>query len=345
MRFQHGKSRSRKGLKWILFGLAFLAVLALMSGFVYYQSLLRPVSGQEIAVEVVVAEGSGLSEIAATLKDKDVIRSEWAFKQYVWLKRAQGDLKAGSYSASPSYSTPQIVSLLTEGRVSRSMITILPGQRLDQIRDSLIRQGFSESDVDKALDPVQYESLAVLAGKPAGASLEGYVFPETFERAADTAAVDVVRRALLEMEGALTAERRAGFERQGLSVYEAITIASIVENEVVDQEERKQAAQVFIKRLREGVSLGSDPTAYYGSRKAGLGDVINYDTPYNTRLHAGLPPTPISNVSASSLDAVASPAQTDWLFFVSGDDGTTYFSKTLAEHEELTRKYCTTLCQ
>jgi UPF0755 protein len=91
--------------------------------------------------------------------------------------------------------------------------------------------------------------------------------------------------------------------------------------------------------------LGSDVTAHYGSVLAGRGKDVTYDTPFNTRLHTGLPPTPISNVSASSLTAVAKPAQTDWLFFVTGDNGTTYFSKTVQEHEALAAKYCHELCK
>jgi UPF0755 protein len=92
------------------------------------------------------------------------------------------------------------------------------------------------------------------------------------------------------------------------------------------------------------MALGSDVTAYYGSILAGKTPSIHYDTPYNTLLHTGLPPGPISNVSDSSLDAVANPVPTDWLYFVAGDDGTTHFSKTLEEHEALTQQYCHKLC-
>ena len=93
------------------------------------------------------------------------------------------------------------------------------------------------------------------------------------------------------------------------------------------------------------MQLGSDVTAFYRSELAGKGQDVTYDTPYNTRIHTGMPPTPISNVSKSSLEAVAHPASTDWVFFVAGDDGVTHFSKTVEEHEALTKKYCIKLCQ
>ena len=110
------------------------------------------------------------------------------------------------------------------------------------------------------------------------------------------------------------------------------------------QSDRSQAAQVFLKRLKSDISLGSDVTAYYGALLAGQKPSVNYDSPYNTHLHKGLPPGPISNVSASSLNAVAHPADTDWLFFVTGDDGTTHFTRTLEDHEAATAQYCHKLC-
>ena len=113
---------------------------------------------------------------------------------------------------------------------------------------------------------------------------------------------------------------------------------------LVKSADRPVVAQVFLKRYKEDMRLGSDVTAYYGARLAGKEPSLGYDSPYNTRLHSGLPPGPISNVSAGSLEAVAFPAQTDWLYFVAGDDGITHFSKTLQEHEALTAKYCKKLC-
>lgn len=105
-----------------------------------------------------------------------------------------------------------------------------------------------------------------------------------------------------------------------------------------------QAAQVFLKRLKIGMVLGSDVTAFYGAIKDGVPPSVTYDSPYNTRIHKGLPPGPISNVTDSSLYAVAHPANTDWLYFVAGDDGKTYFAKTEAEHEANVSKYCHKLC-
>lgn len=326
----------------ILLVLLFAAVLI---GWQAFSESLKPVSSSAKPKEVTIAAGSSVSTIGQTLKNAGVIRSDKSFQIYVKLKNGEKYLQAGTYMLSPSQSTQSIVALLTHGKVATELVTILPGMRIDQIRDSLIEQGFSESAVDAALEPTQYEKRSLLAGKPAGASLEGFLFPESYQKTADTTAADIVKQALDQTEKQLTPDLVSGFQKQGLTTYQAMIVGSIVEKEVVTKTDREQAAQVFLKRYKIGMQLGSDVTAFYGSEKAGQGQSVVYDTPYNTRLHDGLPPTPISNVSAISMQAVARPANTDWLFFVAGDDGTTYFSKTVEEHEALTKKYCHKLCQ
>ncbi|MGH7238313.1 MAG: endolytic transglycosylase MltG, partial [Candidatus Saccharimonadales bacterium] len=108
--------------------------------------------------------------------------------------------------------------------------------------------------------------------------------------------------------------------------------------------DRAQVAQVFLKRLKIGMPLGSDVTAYYGAIAAGQTPSVNYDSPYNTLLHKGLPPGPISAVSDGSLNAVAHPASTNWLYFVTGDNGQTYYSNTLEQHNAQTSTYCHQKC-
>ncbi len=340
------KPRSLIGiLMKILLGILVIGFVSAYAGWQYFMSSLEPVSSTSTTREVTIENGLSVGEIGTLLQKKGLIKKAWAFQRYVQLKGAARYLQAGTYSLSPSQDTPSIVAQLTHGKVATELVTILPGQRLDQIRTSLINQGFSESDVDAALEPTQYENMAALADKPKGASLEGYLFPETFQRTAKTTTKDVVEQSITMLNRQLTPEIKAGFTRQGLTTYQGIILASIVEKEVVTVSDREQAAQVFISRIKNGMSLGSDVTAFYGSELAGRGQDVTYDTPYNTRIHTGLPPTPISNVSTTSLKAVASPSNTDWLFFVAGDDGTTYFSQTNAEHQALVDRYCIKLCQ
>jgi UPF0755 protein len=345
----NGSSRRRRPwLRYIFIVLGSIVVMIALAAFAgkrYYDANLQAVNNNTQTKTVAIDPGMSLPQIADILKQNGVIRDARVFQWYVTLEGAAKYLQSGTYDVSPSQTTPQIVAQLTHGKVASQLITILPGQRLDQIRASLINQGFAESEVDAALNVAQYESLPLLADKPKGNNLEGYLYPDSFQRTATTTATEIITQSLRQMNAQLTPNIRAGFTAQGLTVYQGIILASIVEQEVTHQSDRAQAAQVFIKRTKIGMPLGSDVTAFYGSELAGRGKDVAYDTAYNTRIRTGMPPTPISNVSKSSLEAVARPAVTDWLFFVAGDNGTTYFSRTVEEHEALTKMHCKKLCQ
>lgn len=325
-------------------------IVALLGG-VYairraYEQNLRPVSSSQRDQEVTIPSGATAKEIAQILKDAGLIRATWAFEWYVRNEGLRQYLKAGTYELRPSMSVQEIANILTEGQVATNLVTILPGVRLDQIRHSLINTyGFDEETVDQALKPDNYAGHPALVDKPRDANLEGYLYPESFFRTADTNPRSIIKASLDQMQDHLTPEIRDGIVRQGLTVYQGITLASIVEREVPNPEDRKMVAQVFLRRLREGIKLQSDATASYGAVLDGAEPSRTYVSAYNTYAHAGLTPTPISNVSASSLEAVANPASTNYLYFVSGDDGTTHFSHTLEQHEANTRRYCTVLCQ
>lgn len=349
MTYRSGATRTRR--PWVrrvlmATGVLVLLLLAATVGvWRYYEVTLQPASSTASPQTVEIDKGVSPKQIANLLHQKGLIRSAWTFEAYVRHEGAGAALQAGTYNLSPNQSTPAIVSQLTHGKVSTKLVTILPGQRLDQIRQSLINDGFSESDVDTALQPAQYESNAALVDKPIGNSLEGYLYPDSFQRTSTTTASAIVQESINEMQQKLTPSLRAAFAKDGLSTYQGIVLASVLEQEVNSTSDKAQAAQVFLKRLSIGMPLGSDVTAMYGSRLAGQGTSLAYDSVYNTRIHTGLPPTPISNVSISSMNAVAHPAATDWLYFVAGDDGTTHFSKTLEDHEALTKQYCHKLCQ
>jgi UPF0755 protein len=324
--------------------LLLVLVLATIAVWHYYEQTLKPVSSTAGTQTITIESGSSPSEIANLLHTKDVIRSSWTFQAYVRRENVGAYMQAGTYSLSGSQSVQDIVAQLTHGKVEAQLVTILPGQRLDQIEQSLINDGFSKADVDAALQPGQYEGNAALVDKPVGNSLEGYLYPDSFERTSNTKVSTIIEESIAEMQSHLTPSIRAAFASEGLSTYQGITLASIIEQEVNTPSDMTQAAQVFLKRLNTGMSLGSDVTAMYGSRLAGQGTSLSYDSPYNTLINTGLPPTPISNVTDAALEAAAHPANTDWLYFVTGDDGITYFSQTLQQQQQNTAQYCHKLC-
>ena len=309
----------------------------------YYRGL-EPVSASQQVVLVTVKSGMSSSEIAKMLQDDGLIRSNAIFEWYIRSHEVRDQLQAGTYALRPSMSLPEIVKVMVRGKVKSDLVTIIPGQRLDQVRQTFINAGFSPATVDAALDARQYSQYSALADKPASANLEGFLYPDTFQKDDTTALSSIVSESLKEMATYLTPDIRAAFAKEGLSVYQGITLASIVEQEVPNDSDRQQAAQVFLSRRHEDMALGSDVTAFYGAILAGKTPSTTYDSPYNTLLHKGLPIGPIGTVSASSLKAVAHPAKTSWMYFVAGDDGKTYFSKTYAEHQALAKQHCKKLC-
>lgn len=312
------------------------AVVALVIVWHNYEQNLRPLDNDQTAYPVIIPSGYTPQNTADKLKLAGLIRSSSAFRWYVRLNGLGSKLQAGTYSIKSSYSVATIANLMAEGKIERSYVIILPAQRLDQIKDEFKNDKFSTADVEQAFDPSSYSDIPVLADKPAGANLEGYLYPDTFQRDISTNPAMIVRESLQEMDAHITPDVKNAFASEGLSVYQGLTLASIVENEVAKPGDRAQVAQVFLSRLKQGMPFQSDITANYAT--------FIGDDAYNTYHHAGLPPGPISNVSDDSIQAVAHPAPTNWLYFVTGDNGITYFATTAGQHEQQSQQYCHKLC-
>ncbi len=335
---KHGRFRSTLTLS-----LSILTIIAIVLAIIWvrhdYTVNLQPVSDSQSSQLVTIASGESLSQIAKQLKTSGLIRSTLAFEEYVNNENVRSDLQAGTYDLSPSQSVQQIVTILTNGKVATKLVTIVPGQRLDQVRAGLINSGFSPTSVDNALVASKYQDRAIMSFVPAGNSLEGLLYPDSFQRSADTDPSVIITESLNEMAAKLTPALQASFAKEGLSTYQGITLASIIEKEVSDPADQAQVAQVFLSRLSQSIPLQSNVTAYYGCILNNQPLSISYDTPYNTYLHAGLPPTPISTVDVQALNAAAHPASTSWLYFVTGKNGTTYFAQTLAQQNANISQY------
>lgn len=353
MKFKPEMPKNRRQLIKALLAIAllsvFLAVVTTYGVRQYYVNNLKPLNSSQATVSITIPDGATLRESANLLKQQKIIKNAWAFERYVRNKDASDKIKAGTYNLSPSYSVQEIVSIITEGKVATNLITILPGRRLDEIKAAFRNAGYGQTAIDAAFAPEQYESHPALADKPVGTSLEGYLYPESFQRTADTKPETIIKKSLDEMQKRLTPELREAFVKRGLTIHQAVTLASIVEREVSRPEDRPAVAQVFLKRLNINMRLESDVTAVYAYTVDKKPPSLSYDSPYNTLIHSGLPPGPISNVTENSLKAVAYPSSTDWLYFVSGDPdqngvSITYFSRTLEEHQALTAQYCKKLC-
>ena len=337
-------SSLRKKLLIFLLVLFVVAAAALAGAYAWYQQELSPVtSDKDERVRVTIESGSTPTQIAEQLKIRGVIRSELAFMVYTKLSGTQDILKAGAYNLQTSISTPEIVEHLVSGKQDTFRVTFLPGDTLANTRKKIISLGFGETEVDAALNKT-YNRL-LFTDKPPSADLEGYIYGETYEFDSSVSVEGILSKTFDEYESVIRENSLVEeYKKQGLSLYEGITLASIIQKEVAGPEDSMQVAQVFYKRLASGMPLGADATFVYAAKKAGMQPTVDFESPYNTRKYQGLPPGPISVPGVNALKAAANPAPGDYLYFVSGDDGKNHFSKTLAEHEAKTRQYCIKNC-
>ncbi|HET7630494.1 MAG TPA: endolytic transglycosylase MltG [Candidatus Saccharimonadales bacterium] len=339
---------------WLLAGAAALALIAGIFGLVYFHNTGALDDSDDARTQLIeVAPGDSAGTIAAKLDDSRLIRSQWAFKLYARLHRSV--FLPGRYLVSSAQPVPGIINVMVEGKSSVFNVTFIAGLTLEQLKQRLISQyGYHESEVDRAFK-ADYDN-PLLADRPTGASLEGYIFPETFKVNVDDSLEELLGRDFSELYSKLTTDHLiAKFRQHHLTVYQALTLASIVQKEASDPHDQRLVAQVFLKRLKEGKPLGSDVTALYGADKAGVklpkdpaaaaSVAIKYDSPYNTRLHKGLPPGPIANMEYTAIEAVANPADTDYTYFIGGDDKKMHYARTLEEHNANINRYCQVSCR
>lgn len=274
----------------------------------------------------VVEKGMPVSKIVEALHAQGVISRPSFFKVYVLLMQAAPKIRAGEYVFAPGLTPPEVLRQLLQGDFATRRITIPEGWTVKEIARYLAAQGLVQEGrfLEKARD------------------LEGTLYPDTYEIYKPKDEGEVLKRFTDRFEEVWSKEFAARADLVGMSRREVVTLASIVEKETGQAEERPLIASVFLNRLRRGIPLATDPAVIYG--------IPNFDGnltkrhlttpgPYNTYLNAGLPPTPIANPGADSIRAVLNPAETDYLYFVSKNDGTHHFSKTVAEHSAAVRKY------
>ncbi len=295
----------------------------------------------EAECRVAIPFGAGIQEIGARLESAGVIKSSRLFVLYM---RLQGDptLMAGEYQFAAPLSIPQVVEKLHQGDVVKRKFTVPEGLGLTEIAVL-----WEERGNGRAVDFVRAATNASLISDldPDARDLEGYLFPETYFLSAETDEAQLVGRMVQKFRTFWTPERQEGARSFRMTVREIVTLASLVEKETGTPSERPLVSAVFHNRLRLGIRLMCDPTVIYAVRlRKPYDGVINQsdlklDSPYNTYLYPGLPPGPIANPGAQSIDAALNPAPADYLYFVSKNDGTHIFSRDYGSHQRAVERY------
>jgi UPF0755 protein len=296
------------------------------------------------ATLVVIPKGSGTIATGNLLAKKGIIRSADAWRLLISLKNWDKALKAGTYRLDPNQSLEEIATQIHEGKVLTAKFTIPEGWNLRQMAAYFEQTGYFPEAVNYT--PEQFLALTVGPERlqrswiPENIDrLEGFLFPDTYELPEDGLTPKAVVNAMLDRyeKVALPVYKESGSQ---FSLVEFTTLASIVEKEAAVPEERPLISGVFINRLTKKIPLGSDPTVEYAFNLKQTAEKnltyaqVRQKSPYNTYVITGLPPTPIASPGKASLEAVAKPERTDYLYFMARYDGTHIFSRTNAEHEQ-----------
>jgi UPF0755 protein len=308
----------------------------------------------EVTRDFTVREGDSTSVVADRLQAAGLIENALVFRLMAEMEDATGRLTAGEYDLSPSMRPSEILEILVEGRTRPAeTVTIPEGWRIEEVAERLAERGIGSADRFMELARDYRPAGGAAASRPPGASLEGYLFPNTYSFTKRTTVDDMLEQMIQEFEAQLTPEMRRKAEMLGMSTHQIVTLASIIEREAVVPAERALMAGVFYNRLEMGMMLQTDPTVQYAlasadhsareqfgwwKRDLTFSD-LQLDSPYNTYRNTGLPPGPICNPGLASLLAAVEPASTDYLFFVARPDGSHAFSTTLEEHHENVLRY------
>ncbi|MEY8747153.1 endolytic transglycosylase MltG [Paenibacillus tundrae] len=329
--------------------LLLVIVIAAGGAGAYAWNLMRPLEASTEPIVFEIKSGTGTSKIAEQLQQEGLIRSGLAFKGYLKWKKQGSNFMAGTYSMNPGVSYEEIVNKLNSGEVvPEEMVkfTIPEGYTVLQMADKLSEEGIVDRDefIKLANDPSAFD-VDIIKDIPVDEELryvlEGYLFPETYELKKDSSTHDVMQRMLEEFQTKVNSisDLEKELQEKKLSLHELLTIASLVEREVVVDAERPLVAGVIYNRIHQDMKLEIDATVQYLLDKPKarlLFKDLKVESPYNMYLNKGLPPGPIASPSLPSIQAALQPEASEYLFYVTKKDGSSehLFAKTYKEHQQ-----------
>lgn len=303
-------------------------------------------------VQIEIPAGSGVAEVARTLDQAHVIDHPWFYRLFAVVSSPARRAKPGPYLLRPGTSFRQIAKTLALGPERKeSSLTVIEGWTVDDIAELLHQEkGVLPEQTAKLIgrsadlapfDATLRSDYAFLKDLPRSRSLEGYLMPDTYRVWDDQLPDGLVKKQLEEFAEKFGTARPGAASRPLASLDEVVVLASIVEREVRHPEERRHVAGIFLNRLRIGMALQSDATLNYvtgSGRSQANAEDLALENLYNTYKHPGLPPGPISNPGAASIQAILDPLETDDLFFLTDAKGTVFYAKTLEEHVQNRQK-------
>jgi peptidoglycan lytic transglycosylase G len=281
----------------------------------------------------------GVLDIARRLDKADIIRSPFGFALLALVQGKARALKAGEYEVPQGANTFAVLSLLEAGRVLYHPVLLKEGGSLTELARAIEAEGLASADdvIRVGHDPLFLRALEI-----PGASVEGYLFPDTYQFAKGVTPEEMLARMVMKMRAQLTPELLKAARERGINVHQLLTLASIIEREAVVPSELPLISAVFWNRLKLDMPLQADPTVQYATGKGRQPLTRNdllVDHPYNTYRRPGLPPGPIANPGLLAIRAAANPARVNYLYFVAMDERRHQFSQSLNDHNEAVARY------
>jgi len=311
--------------------LAFLVII-LVPLIIFWRQIRMPLNPTGETKIFKVSKGDSAKVIAENLKNAGLIENPFLFRIYIFLALSQYSLKPGEYELSSKMPIRDIGDILVLGGANEVLITIPEGFNLKQIEDRLVGEGLAKRD-----ELVNYkfskDAPLILSDKPKSASLEGYLFPDTYRFFKDAILSDVVSKMIDNLSNKLISDLKTAIKNSSYGTYEILTMASLIEKEIPKDSDRSIVAGILWKRLKAGVPLQVDATLIYIT---GRNEIYEADkkinSSYNTYFYRGLPKGPIANPGISAIRAAIFPETSSYWYYLSAKDSTTIFSKTLEEH-------------
>jgi UPF0755 protein len=310
------------------------------------EAINTPVSNDPSRVPFTVEFGENAVTIANKLNQQQFITDPDLFRLFLRYNGLDASLEAGDYELRRNMNMREIAEALQKASFEELVVTIPEGWRAEEIAEMLSQEGVMDGTIFLAsVRQGVGVDHPLLADRPAGASYEGYLFPDTYRLPVKATPEDLISRMLENMAGKLPANAVELATAQGHSFFEILTVASIVEREAVVPAERTTIASVYLNRLKQGMYLQADPTVQYAmgyqtdtnqwwKTPVTLEEYSQVNSPYNTYLNDGLPPGPIANPGAASILSALQPAQTAYLFFMGcGGEGAHVFAEDFTSHE------------
>lgn len=322
----------------------FFTLIILFSISVFFQ-ICFPLDKKNIQEKIfLIEQGQSSKEIALNLEKKKLIRWGPLFRLYALLAGVSKKLQAGSYQLSPSMNIPKMAEKFVSGDVIKIFLTIPEGFNLEQIQERLSQNfNIAKADLIGLMKVENYKKdFQFLEDAPDSATLEGYLFPDTYQFSYGMRPEEIIKKILENFDKKLTPDLKAEIKQQKKTIFKIMTMASMTEKEVKTKEDKELGSGILWKRLNRGMALQVDATISYITGKQTIKTSktdTQIDSRYNTYKYRGLPQGPISNPGLESIEAAIYPKNSDFWYYLSTPDGITIFSKTLEEHNIAKEKY------